>query len=259
LLWDSIAGADLYKITVRPSTSSSWTIVQFKNNQVTRRALSGLSIGTKYFWTVNARVNGVWTGPAQLESFKTPAVVCMNPTGLSVSNIKEDKAKLNWNLATNATRYRLRYRAVGSGSWISKAQQGSKDRFFLRSLLPSTTYEWQIRTICGGNRGNGWINGPSFTTITPFARFKSQEPSSALENLKVYPNPSPGEFTIAFNRIVESARIRITDINSRIVFERTISNQDQLRLDPQLNESGVYLIFIEEKDQRIVKRLVIQK
>ncbi|MEQ8910260.1 MAG: lamin tail domain-containing protein [Vicingaceae bacterium] len=264
LLWDAIAGADLYKITLRPSTSPNWTITEFKNiTGWTRRAIDGLTPGTKYFWTVNARVNGNWTGPASLENFTTPTMGCDNPTALSVSFIKTDKAMLSWNTTPMAAKYRIRYREVGTSNWILKAAPQSRGIQFLKGLNPGTTYEWKMRSVCSNKFKNGWINGPNFTTaivVPGNARIKSQSNNSILKDLKLYPNPNQGEFTLELGEEWSNIEIEIKDINGRQIFSQRIgSPQNRLFLNPQIEESGVYFMLVKSNNEQKIMRLVVQK
>jgi len=264
LLWDAIAGADLYKITLRPSTSPNWTITEFKNiTGWTRRDIDGLVPGTKYFWTVNARVNGNWTGPATLENFTTPTMGCSNPTALSVNFIKSDRAQLSWATKPSVVRYRIRYKEVGTNNWILKAAPQSRGIQYLKGLNPGTTYEWKMRSACSNKFKNAWVDGPNFTTTVPIpgnARIKSQSAEVSVENLTLYPNPNQGQFTINLGSFQDAVEVEIKDVNGRQVFNQRIANpQQNLFIDTKIQESGVYFMLVKTRDEQKVMRIVIQK
>jgi hypothetical protein len=118
--------------------------------------------------------------------------LCFAPsiTGLSVSDIIQDRATLNFDnmnsYDANGTQIcrvdqiRIKYREVGTSSWSQKnmasptgtdaitgicnsTQNTSK---LVLVLSPATTYEWQVKTwyCVGGN--TGWSTGPDFTTLS---------------------------------------------------------------------------------------------
>ena len=46
------------------------------------------------------------------------AQACDTPAGLSTSNLSNFSTTLNWTLDTNVDHYRLRYREIGTSSWL---------------------------------------------------------------------------------------------------------------------------------------------
>ena len=100
------------------------------------------------------------------------------PTNLNATNIIQDRATVNWDnmnsISCTVDQYRIKYRAVGVSSWISKtmgAPVGSctfgtnKTDKLLLNLNPNTTYEYQMKAwYCGG--GNSvWTTLHNFTTL----------------------------------------------------------------------------------------------
>ncbi|MEQ8907675.1 MAG: M43 family zinc metalloprotease [Vicingaceae bacterium] len=264
LNWDIVQGATLYKVLWRRASESNWNRY-VRNIPLGRLDLDTLQPNTKYFWAVRAySPSEGWSDFSSLENFTTLSGPCEIPDGLVANAITDSRARLMWNVQANALKYRIRYRPQG-GTWDKKLALGSRDRQFLQFLMPSTTYEWQIKSICtyGPSFGTTWSSMQSFTTdpsSSSQARVKGSEGEVlSEEGLSVFPNPNNGEFTITFDREVESTQIRISDISGRLVYEGVFSKQNRIDLNPQISESGVYLLFIQEGDQQTVKRLVIQK
>ncbi len=113
LTWDSSAFAasyDVYFDTHNPPT------LKFDSNIVTNSyAVSGLHLGTTYYWKIIAKtLAGTITAtnaPFQFSTVNTPA----EPTSLSVTNVTTSSLTLNWtDTATNANGYRV-YRSLASG------------------------------------------------------------------------------------------------------------------------------------------------
>ncbi|MBK7965844.1 MAG: fibronectin type III domain-containing protein [Bacteroidetes bacterium] len=77
---------------------------------------------------------------------------CPTPTGLSTTNITSTSALLNWQPALVNNSYNVRYRIANTVSWTVITV--SNTSFPLSNLLPSTMYEWQVRTICSNSTPN---------------------------------------------------------------------------------------------------------
>ena len=81
------------------------------------------------------------------------------------------------------------------------------------------------------------------------------------ENIRIYPNPNEGTFYLeAGSGFRKPVKIRILDALSNVVEMRENQNINNAKLQFRLNDygKGVYLIVIENGQERIVKRLIIQ-
>jgi hypothetical protein len=75
----------------------------------------------------------------------TPA----EPTSLNVTNIVSSSATLSWSTTSGST-FDLRYREVGSGTWIV-INDIDDTTYDLTGLNPETDYEYEVRSLCGAN------------------------------------------------------------------------------------------------------------
>ena len=74
-------------------------------------------------------------------------------------------------------------------------------------------------------------------------------------NLRVYPNPSDGNFSIDLGLNFESVKVHVRDITGKLVLSKTY-NESQL-LNLKLEEAaGVYLLIIEAEGKKAMIRLV---
>ena len=100
------------------------------------------------------------------------------PTGLHSTNVLQNRATINWDNMNDSLcmvdQYRIKYKAVGSSSWIQKNMgqplgsclwaANNTDKLIL-NLIPSTTYEYQLKAwYCGGGNSS-WSSLETFTTL----------------------------------------------------------------------------------------------
>ncbi len=71
-------------------------------------------------------------------------VVCNAPTGIVVSNLTMTTADISWNPATDI--HEIQYRVIGSQQWLNST--AAIPSVNLTNLLPGTTYEFRVRTVC---------------------------------------------------------------------------------------------------------------
>lgn len=86
------------------------------------------------------------------------------------------------------------------------------------------------------------------------------EESEWRKNIKIYPNPSAGEFTIELGEESYTQRnISMTDLQGRIILNE-LSDNRTVKLKPAV-ENGVYLIHITNitTNETAVKKIIIQK
>lgn len=89
------------------------------------------------------------------------------PTNITTTNVTTTSATLNWGSVPEATGYLLRYHQdPNDPNWIEINLPNNSLTYTLTSLLPSTSYEWQVqsRNPCGGST---FSSTGSFTTQTP--------------------------------------------------------------------------------------------
>lgn len=68
------------------------------------------------------------------------------------------------------------------------------------------------------------------------------------ELVQVYPNPTTGKFTLSFNRVLDHAQVKITDLQGRLVQELKITDAPGVSIE--LNEApGMYFIHISTENK----------
>jgi PKD repeat protein/subtilisin family serine protease len=80
-------------------------------------------------------------------------VSCVTPTNLSSANVTPYEEVLNWNASSNATNYKLKWRALGATSWSYIDNVGGTS-YNLTNLIANTDYEWTIQSVCNNSLSN---------------------------------------------------------------------------------------------------------
>ena len=106
-------------------------------------------------------------------------ILCINPspTQAYISELIHDRARVNWDNMNDpicmVDQYRVRYREVGTSTWLSKTMSGSGLCQFglnttskkILGLIASTTYEYYMKAwYCGGGVSS-WSVIQNFTTL----------------------------------------------------------------------------------------------
>ncbi|MBW7870832.1 MAG: S8 family serine peptidase, partial [Flavobacteriia bacterium] len=86
------------------------------------------------------------------------------PAGLTATSVGTTTADLIWNMVP-AAEYDFRYRATGSGSWITSST--ATNTISLTGLTQDTEYEAQVRSKCSGGSNSAWSSSYIFTTLLP--------------------------------------------------------------------------------------------
>jgi len=83
------------------------------------------------------------------------------------------------------------------------------------------------------------------------------ENSTSTNGIKLYPNPTNGNFTIKLGENNSKSTIQIIDLTGKVVFENTYSNQNQINLDLQAPK-GIYFVKVMSNGQLSVVKLIKQ-
>lgn len=94
--------------------------------------------------------------------FTCPVV---DATSVALSDVTTNSAALKWGAVPHATSYRVHFHAknVADSSWTDR--DAEMNNFKLINLMPATTYEFTIQTVCGSSG----LNVSEYTR--PFQKF----------------------------------------------------------------------------------------
>jgi bacillolysin len=89
---------------------------------------------------------------------------CNTPTGLASSSITSSSATVSWSAATGATSYNLQYKVSTASTWTTVSGITGTS-YGLTNLSASTTYNFEVQSVCSGGSTSTYSAVSSFTTL----------------------------------------------------------------------------------------------
>jgi hypothetical protein len=77
-------------------------------------------------------------------------------------------------------------------------------------------------------------------------------------DINIYPNPASDKVTISNPGLLELETISVYDLNGRLVIKNEIESLETITIDTSILQSATYMIVIESKYGKTVKRLLIE-
>lgn len=231
------------------------------------------------FWHTGEYMNAVNSVRTKVYSFQLPAE-CEEPTtvasNFSTSSITTATMTLNWTRGDgdgviviakegsavdvvpnigqeyNDVSYFGYGDEIGDGNFV--VYDGTESSVSLTGLIAETTYyfsvfEYNSPDFCYNTTG---LTGDA-TTAAPAGIF-----SNSIDlGVKIYPNPSNGEFVIDFDCFTNPLEIQLTDLTGRIVYNGYLTEKyNQINIGKQ--EAGVYLLNLQNSNTNEIVKIIIK-
>lgn len=92
--------------------------------------------------------------------------ICIDPSSLDAVNMTENSADLTWTENSGATSWDIEFGPAGFTPSGSPTYAGvTSNPYTVTGLQPSTSYDFYVRSLCGGASGNsGWVGPYNFAT-----------------------------------------------------------------------------------------------
>lgn len=121
-------------------------------------ACAGKSVKVAFYAesTVNNASNRLYLGNIVFDD----AQRCIEPTGLTATNVTSRKATVGWTSEGNL--FNLQYKKSGDAAWTTVNGINAKT-YELTGLTPKTAYTFRVQTDCGGSQSI-WSEEGTFTT-----------------------------------------------------------------------------------------------
>ena len=187
LAWGASSGASSYEYCYDTGDNNACDATWISTGTNTSTGLSGLAIGTTYYWQVRAKNAGgeTYANGGAWWSFTTippaPGAFDKISPANSATNVPL-AASLTWGTSAGATSYEYCYDTINDGTCSPWLSAGANTSVGLTDLSTSTTYFWQVRAVNAGgttpaNTGTWW----GFTTVpqAPGAFAKSSPANGA--------------------------------------------------------------------------------
>lgn len=250
--WTPVAGATGYTLKYRPTAGGTWINVPVVAPPVT---ITGLVACTSYDFKLITTCAGA-ISPASMGTFTTSCVPCETaPTGLFADNITTTSAKLHWDANPDAIKYKVSYAPVGGTSTVVNATSNFKT---IPGLIPGTTYNYKVRSVCAAGTLSDYSASSSFTTL-----LRLSETANADGAINIYPNPAADNFTVALENFnIGQANIKLFDMLGNIILEDIISvteNNNSTIINVSGIANGIYLLSVEQNGFTMNKQVVIAK
>jgi hypothetical protein len=166
LLWNTVTGADTYRLQVSTSNLFATTIYNDSTRTNTSQSISGLAIATTYYWRVNSKISGGTSAYSTIWSFTTiaPPAAPVLIAPLDAAQNQPTSLTLSWNASVGASTYRLQISTsnlftttIYNDSTITGTSQP------ITGLLVGTTYYWRVNAK--NSAGTSAYSTRNFTTI----------------------------------------------------------------------------------------------
>ena len=174
--WTAVTGAASYNVQYKLSSASSWTTVTASTNS---RALTGLVTGSTYNYQIQTVCSSSSSSSySTAATFTTTAAACAVPSGLAAGSITSSTATLSWTAVSGATSYNIQYKLSSASSWTTVTS--STNSKAITGLVASSTYNYQIQTVCSSSSSSAYATAATFTTTAPACGADSYEPNNSL-------------------------------------------------------------------------------
>jgi|GEM_PF-584342 len=264
LTWTNLVSADTFRVrySVNGTTNFTWKDVNGGGGSST--SISGLIPNTTYQFQVSSKCSGVTTAYSTSFVFTTLAipVACIVPYGLSTTNITNTAATVNWTNLVSADTFRVRYSVNGTTNFMWKDVNGGggTTSALLVGLTASTTYQWQVRTVCAGQQSQ-YSASSIFTTLAQ--RVASVKDAGLFHDVIIYPNPAHASATLQFNADKDlDGTVTMFDVAGREVLAdpmHIVAGRNGTEFNLEKLPQGIYLVVVRGADDSVARvNLVVE-
>ncbi len=198
------------------------------NNPAPIVGCDSVSYNSMMYYTSTTVSDTAFNGAANGCDSITNQVITINTVDVSVT-------VMNDSIMANATGASYQWLDCGNGLAI---MPGETNQLFVATI----TGNYAVQVTQNGCVDTSVCNNIIITGIT----------SNTFENdLKLYPNPNDGNFTIELNGLYESVQMNVYDLTGKRIAENNYTNKNQLNVNLTHLQNGTYLIeLISNKGNR---------
>lgn len=182
---------------------------------------------------------------------------CARPQNINISATTPTTATITWEAVTDVSKYRLRFRKLGTTAWTSLVIPSTSTSRTITGLTPNTAYEFQMRTQCVTNN-----EFSLYTTTNGFLTSARIAEDELLHDITLFPNPSSGSFTLSlFSELETAVSIKIINaLGQELVVKSILLEGGNNTLTfSEILPNGYYNVQLQNDLVQINKGLIIQK
>ncbi len=248
-----------YRIQYKVTGTTTWT-TKIAAPPLTYKTLISLTPGTTYDLKMKVKCTDgtTFSSWSPVQTFTT-SVSCTAPTNLSVTNLSQTQATINWNTVTGAYSYKLVRRKLGTSAWTTSTILAPTTFKILTGLTNNTTYQYRLQTICNtsGTPSSSWT--PINTFTTPLRM--EDESNTVTVYFTIYPNPVSQLLAVTSEFSADDV-IDIQDLLGRTVLSKPVGSEflsNKILIDVTDLPSALYLVSIRRNDGRILVKQFVKE
>ena len=202
-----------------------------------------VNIGTTWNMSVTF-IGGVIDIDIDGASVLTGSYTATNPTGNPVWNtfrFECDYSTGTWEVFTNG---------ASQGTFVNPDPVASVN------IYPGAGVEYYLDNVEWGALKSDACRSASRTETVVTVEDCSNIIDLSFEDLRIYPNPNNGQFTITNSQ--EMTDVIITDLQGKVIYNSNNINLNKVNVELNNLERGMYMINIQTNDGMITKTVTIQ-
>jgi hypothetical protein len=205
-------------------------------------------------YSVKVTANGVSaTSAATQVSYRA----CGRPASTMASAISSTKATISWAKVHCAAEYTLEYRKAGVTAYKKLIVADTLRK--LNNLLPSTTYQWRVRTVCveAPSDASAYTVLNNFTTTAGFALDNMAAHSN--DGINIAPDPAHSSITVSFAGDDANTILQVVNAAGQYIIQKQITafaGSNTVQLDVSKLPAGIYMLLVKTKNGVQTKRFI---
>src|SRR6056297_118933 len=271
LSWQSVDGADSYRLQVFDGTDFSMTVVDLTGLSETSEEVDLLAYEKEHIWrvrAVNEAGEGDWSDAWSFTTEAEPLTPPETPVLISPADNATDvelSTLIEWTASDRAETYRLQISEnIGFSELVENVSDFAGTSYQVDDLEGVTTYYWWVRAVNSAGVSN-WSEVRQFTTMeaTSVTDVSSGIPQS-LELSQNYPNPFNPSTEIEIG-LSEAGEVRLTvfDMLGRsvgdIVNDNLPAGRYSFSFDASNLTSGTYIYRLETHSETRTRKMTLIK
>lgn len=196
-----------------------------------------------------------WTG--------TDTLCCTPPKRLNATVTSDTSATLQLKPSAcgEGLIYQIQIKPVNSGSTKWKTLTGTDLTFKIKTLKPSTTYQWQVATVCQTNPLvlSTYKAGTNFTTTSAIAAIAENNDIKVAGSLcvNIFPNPAGSTAVLRISN-ASSVNITVTDLSGKTLWQSFNVKKQQVNMPVEKFAKGIYIVAVSNSTETKVIKLMKQ-